>query len=228
MILLTAPKLALTQIQRDSSFSVLFNTGVGFTHANDPHINRWLAKYGYPTEPHVPKSLNFELAAIPESSRLLYSLKLSTIISAKDLTSFNILGGIYYGLIKQRNFMLFAGLGAGYHNDIIALNGDLPADYKALADQYGHQLSLNRNGLFIEPALRAFWFPVSIHNVQMGLFAGLGYDMDFNSKWKLGYYDNNHGKYNHFRKIQKPADQQKVSEYGLSYNLGLSVHIRLQ
>jgi hypothetical protein len=228
IVLLAFPKLAFTQDSKDSTFSILINTGLGFTHANDPHINKWLAKYGYPTEPRVPESLHFELAAIPESSRMMYSLKLSTVISAENLTSFNLLAGAYYAMVKKKNFMLFAGLDAGYHSDIVTLNGDLPSEYQKLAEEYNRQLSLNRDGLFLEPGIRAFWYPVNINNVQIGLFGDLGYAMDFNSKWKLGYYDNNHGRYNHFRKLQKPSDQQKANEYGFSYNLGLSIHIHLQ
>lgn len=227
-VLLTATELVFAQAPKDSSFSLLIDNSISFTHANDLHINRWLAKYGYPTEPHVPASLNFELAAIPVSSRTLYSLKVSTIISAKNLSSFNLLGGVYKALVKKRSFMLFVGLGAGYHNDIITLNGDMPPDYKVLAAQYNKQLSLRREGLFVEPAARVFWFPLSYHNLQLGLVAGLAYDMDINSRWKLGYYDNNDGKYNHFKKIRKPADQQKVSEFGIAYNIGLTLRIHLQ
>jgi hypothetical protein len=225
--LLAAPGFADAQTSVDSSFSLLFNSGLSFTHANDPHINRWLEKYGYPTEPHVPSSLNFEIAAIPAASRLLYSVRLSTITSGKNLSSFNILGGLYTALVKHQNFLLFAGLGAGYHDDIIKLNGDMPPDYKQLAVQYHNPLCLRRTGLFVEPALRAFWFPVRYHNVQLGMFAGLGYDLDFNSRWRLGYYSNNHGKFGHFKKLKKPDDQQRVSEYGVSYNAGLTLRVNL-
>src|ERR1700730_14376568 len=86
----------------DSSFSLLINTGLSFTHANDPHINRWLQKYGYPTEPHVPSSFNFELAAMPAASRLLYSIRLSAINSGRNLSSFNVLAGLYASLVKTR------------------------------------------------------------------------------------------------------------------------------
>jgi hypothetical protein len=229
VFLLTVSEFVFSQTPglRDSSFSLFFNSGLSFTHANDPHINRWLEKYGYPAEPHVPSSLNFEVAAIPASSNYLYSVKLSTINSGKNLTSFNILGGLYKALVNKRNFLLFAGTGAGYHDDIITLTGDMPADYKQLAAQVHSTLALRRTGLFIEPALRAFWFPVSFHNVQLGLVAGLGYDLDFNSRWRLGYYDNNHGKYNHFRKLKKPDDQLKVSEYGFSYNAGITLRVNL-
>jgi hypothetical protein len=225
--LLTTSGAVFAQIQQDSSFSLLFNQGISFTHANDPHINRWLQKYGYPAEPHVPSSLNFEVAAIPASSNLLYSIKLSTITSGKNLSSFNVLGGLYMAIMHTKRFLLFAGTGAGYHDDILTLNGDMPADYKQLAVQYHFPLALRRTGLFLEPALRAFWFPVSFHNVQLGLFGGLGYDLDFNSRWRLGYYSDNHGKYGHFKKLKKPDDQQRVSEYGVSYNLGLTVRVNL-
>jgi hypothetical protein len=227
-ILLTATELVFAQAPQDSSFSVLVNSTISFTHANDLHINRWLAKYGYPVESRVPASLNVELAAIPVSSLILYSLKVSTIISAKNLTSFNLLGGVYKAIVKKKSFLLFAGLGAGYQNDIVTLNGDMPQDYKVLAAQYNKQLSLRREGLFVEPAARVFWYPVSYHNLQLGLAAGLAYDMDINSRWKLGYYDNNNGKFNHFKKIRKPADQQKVSEFGIAYNIGLTLRLHLQ
>ncbi|HWK06880.1 MAG TPA: hypothetical protein VNS58_24770 [Puia sp.] len=212
---------------KDSSFSLLVNSSISFTHANDPHVNRWLAKYGYPRESHVPASLNIEVAAIPVASRLLYSLKLSTIISGKNLSSFNLLAGFYDALVKNKHFLLLAGLGAGYHRDIISLNGNLPPDYRLLATQYNRQLSLRRAGLFVEPALRAFWFPISYKSWQLGLFGGLGFDMDFNSQWRLGYYNNSHGAYNHFTRLKKPSDQQKVNEYGLAYNGGISIHFLL-
>ncbi|MHA4811615.1 hypothetical protein ACX0G9_26195, partial [Flavitalea flava] len=162
------------------------------------------------------------------SSRYLYSIKVSTINSGKNLSSFNILGGLYRVLVKNQHFLVMAGLGAGYHKDIITLNGGLPPEYRQLANLYNKELSLHRNGLFLEPSLRGFWYPVSFHRLQLGLFAGLGLDMDFNSRWRLGYYDSSHGSYRHFSKINKPSDQQRVSEYGLAYNAGLSIHLHLQ
>ena len=227
VILLMAPGVVYSQAPKDSAFSLFINSSISFTHANDPHLNRWLTKYGYPGESHVPASLNVEIAAIPVASRLMYSLKLSTIVTGNNLSSFNLLAGLYEALIKNRQFLLLAGLGAGYHRDIITLNGNLPPDYRQLASQYNRQLSLRRAGIFVEPAIRAFWFPISYRGWQLGLFGGLGYDMDFNSKWSLGYYDNSHGAYNHFKKLKKPSDQQRVSEYGLAYNGGLSLHFHL-
>jgi hypothetical protein len=227
IILVSFPGFVFAQTAADSSFSLIINCGISFTHANDPHINRWLQKYGYPAEPHVPSSFNMEIAAIPAASRFLYSIKLSTINSGRNLSSFNVLGGLYTALVKKNNFLLYLGAGAGYHDDIIRLNGDMPPDYKQLAVQVSSPLALRRTGLFVEPALRSFWYPVRLHNIQFGLYGGLGYDLDFNSRWKLGYYDNNHGKYGHFKKLKKPSDQMRVSEYGLSYNAGISLRINL-
>jgi len=227
LITLVAAGSVCAQNRQDSVFSLLINSSISFTHANDPHMNRWLTKYGYPGESHVPASVNVEVAAMPVASRLMYSVKLSTIITGKNLSSFNLLAGLYYAMIKSRNFLLLAGVGAGYHRDIISLNGNLPSEYRQLASQYNRQLSLRRAGLFVEPAIRAFWFPVSVHGWQLGLFGGLGCDMDFNSRWRLGYYDNKHGAYNHFINLTKPSDQKRVSEYGVAYNAGLSLHFHL-
>src|SRR5260221_304620 len=110
---------ALPTQAQDSSFSLLINSGLSFTHANDPHINRWLEKYGYPTEPHVPSSFNFELAAIPASSRLLYSIRLSAINSGRNLSSFNVLAGLYTSLVQTKAsepvFCLSGGLSLRIH-----------------------------------------------------------------------------------------------------------------
>jgi hypothetical protein len=229
LTLLAAAEPVFSQTpEKTRRFSLMFNSSISFSHADDPHINRWLTRYGYPTEPHIPASLNFELAAIPVSSRVLYSMKLSTIISGNNISSFNLLGGIYGSIVRTRSFLLFAGLGAGYHSEIINLNGDMPQDYKDLATQYKKQLCLRRTGLFVQPAIRAFWYGITCHQLQLGLFADLGYDLDLNSRWKLGYYQNGNHRFNRFRKISKPSDQQKVSEHGLAYNTGLSLRVHLQ
>ena len=220
--------LATVQIPRDSTFSLMFNGGLSFTHANDPHINRWLAKYGYPTEPHVPASLHFELSAMPVGSRNMYDIRVSTINSGQNLTSFNLLIGMYTALIKQHRFLLMIGGGVGFHRDIISLNGNMPAEYQQLATRYNKPMGLSRGGLILEPALRAFWYPLQISKLQIGLFGSIGADMDFNSTWRLGYFDNSHGKSSHFKKVSKPNDQKRVSEYGLAYNAGLSFRLLLR
>src|SRR5258708_21033500 len=101
VILLMAPGVVYSQAPKDSAFSLFINSSISFTHANDPHLNRWLTKYGYPGESHVPASLNVEIAAIPVASRLMYSLKLSTIVTGKNLSSFNLLAGLYEALDRK-------------------------------------------------------------------------------------------------------------------------------
>ena len=71
------------------------------------------------------------------------------------------------GADKGSNFLLLASAGMGFHRDIIALNGNMPPEYK-----------------------------------------------------QLGYFDNSQGKASHFKRLTKPSDQQRVSEYGLAYNAG--------
>ncbi|HEV2483738.1 MAG TPA: hypothetical protein VGS79_28930 [Puia sp.] len=213
--------------KQDSSFSLYFNSGLSFTHANDPHINRWLKTYGYPTEPHIPTSINLELAAMPANSRVLYAVRVSTINTGGNFSSYNAMLGVYSAIIKHRSFMFLAGGMAGLHGDIVTLDGNIPPEYKEMAASHPEPLALRRRGLVLEPGVRLFWYPVNIHAVQLGFYGGLGCDMDFNSRWRLGYYSNDHGKYSHFRGLGKPSDQQRVSEYGLSYSAGLSFRIHL-
>lgn len=226
-ILLTAGGSVFAQTRPDSTFSLFINSSIGLTHANDSHINRWLEKYGYPAEPHVPTSLNFEIAAIPADSRLMYTLRISEIVSSRNLTSYNFLGGLYVAAIKAKKILLLFGAIAGYHVDIITLNGQLPPDYQELATQYNTPLALRRPGLSMEPAMRVFWYPIRLHNVQVGVFGGVGYDIDLNSRWRLGYYSNDHGRYSHFKRLNNPNDQEKVSEYGFSLSAGVSFRFNL-
>jgi hypothetical protein len=139
------------------------------------------------------------------------------------------MGGVYYAVVKKKSFLLFAGAGGGYHTDIINLNGDLPPEYKAIAAQVNHELALRRTGLIAEPAIRTYWYPLTFgKKLQVGLYAAAGYEMDFNSHWHLGYYDNNHGnKCAKFRHVTKPSDQFQVSEFGFSYSGGLSLRLNL-
>jgi hypothetical protein len=228
VILLTASGSVYSQTPGDTTFSLFVNSGLSFTHASDPHINHWLKEYGYPTEPRVPTSLNFEVAAIPADSRVMYAVRLSTITSGNDLTSFTLSAGAYAAVVKTRSLLVLVGGALGYHADIITLNGQLPAAYEQLATQYDvSSLALRRFGLYMEPAARIVWYPVHIGFVQIGLSGGLGYDVDLNSQWRLGYYSDVHGKYSDFKKLKKPSDQQKVSEHGFSLSAGLSVRFNL-
>jgi hypothetical protein len=216
-----------SQSRKDSSYSLLFNPSISFTHANDEHINHWLAKYGYPTIPRVPSSYNFEVAAIPTYSHLLYSLRCSSINSVNNLSSFNIMAGLYTSIIRSKSFLLFVGGATGLHRDIITLNGNLPPEYQQLATQVHAPLALRRTGLRIEPGARVFWYPLRLGILQIGLLGGLAYDLDINSHWKLGYYSNNHGRYSHFKGISRPNDQVKVSDHGFTYGAGLSFRVNL-
>lgn len=218
---------AISQTRGDSSFSLMFNPSMSFTQTNDEHINHWLARYGYPTIPRVPSSYNFELAAMPAYSRLLLSIRCSTINSVNNLSSFNMMAGLYAAVVKSKSFLVFAGGATGLHRDIITLNGNLPPEYQQLATRVHSQLALRRAGLRLEPGVRVFWYPVQIGLLQIGLSGGLAYDVDLNSHWKLGYYSNNHGRYSHFRGITRPNDQVKVSDHGLTYGGGLSFRFHL-
>jgi hypothetical protein len=229
LLLLPAGGSAYAQTDSDSTFSLFFNSSLNFNHANDPHINHWLKEYGYPTEPHVPTSLSFEAAAMPANSRLLYSVHLSTITNANDLTSFNLGAGFFYALVKTNHFMLFLGSSLGYHADIITLNGNLPPEYEDLSVKYNTPLALRRSGLSIDPMMRLFWSPIRLGSVlQIGITGGVGYAVDQNSMWRLGYYSDVHGRYDHFKKLlNRPDDQQKVTEHGFVLSTGLSLRFNL-
>jgi hypothetical protein len=228
VILLAAGGSVYSQTPSDTTFSLFVNSGLSVTHASDAHINHWLKEYGYPTEPHVPTSLNFEAAALAADSRVMYTIRFSTIVSGDELTSFTLSAGAYAAVVKSRSLLVLVGGMIGYHADIITLDGQLPTDYEALATAYNvSSLALRRDGLSMEPGVRIVWYPVHIGYLQIGIFGGLGYDIDLNSQWRLGYYSNEHGKYNHFRKLNKPSDQQKVSEHGFSQSTGLSFRFNL-
>lgn len=227
-MLLMAGGSVCAQSASDSTFSLFFNSSLGFNHANDPHINHWLNEYGYATQPHVPVSLKFEAAAMPANSRLLYSVHLSTVINTTDFTAFNLGAGLFAAPVKTDKFMLFLGGSLGYHAEIISLYGNLPPAYEDLAVKYNSPLALRRWGLSIAPMMRIFWFPFRLGKViQLGIIGGAGYAIDLNTNWRLGYYSDQ-GKYDHFRKIlNKPSDQHKVSEHGVALNAGVSLRFNL-
>lgn len=166
--------------------------------------------------------------ALPADSRVMYTIRFSSIISADERTSFTLSAGAYAAVIKTRNLLVLTGGMIGYHADIITLDGQLPTDCEALATAHNvSSLALRRDGLSMEPGVRIVWYPVHIGYLQIGIFGCLGYDIDLNSQWRLGYYSNEHGKYNHFRKLSKPGDQQKASEHGFSLSTGLSFRFNL-
>jgi hypothetical protein len=77
--------------------------------------------------------------------------------------------------------------------------------------------------------MRVFWYPIRPGSVlQIGFTGGVGYAVDLNSEWRLGYYSDQHGKYDHFKKLlNKPSDQKKVSEHGFVLSTGLSLRFNL-
>ncbi len=240
-VLLTAPVFALSQgndpialnppspeLQADSTFTILFNSNIGFSRAEEPHINRWLKKYGYEPERPTPAYLQFEMAAIPVFSRTLYSLRFSALISGQDLFSMNLMAGAYHSFIYHPRFQLYGGMAIGRHSDRITLNGNMPPDYTVLAAQVNKQLMLSRNGFVMEPALRSFWYAVSVRKLRVGLFADLGYDIDMNSKWKLGYYKAGGNAYGRFKNLKSPSDQRKASACGWALNTGISIGLSLR
>jgi hypothetical protein len=229
LLLLSAGGSGYAQKASDSTFSLFFNSSLSFSHANDPHINHWLKEYGYPAEPHVPTSLSFEAAAMPANSRLLYSVHLSAITNANNLTAFNLGAGLFVALVKTDRFMFLLGTSVGYHADIITLNGNLPPAYEDLSVKYNTPLALRRTGLSMAPMMRIFWYPIRLgKTLQVGIIGGAGYVIDLNSTWRLGYYSGEYGKYDHFRKlVNKPNDQRKVSEHGFCLSAGLSLRFKL-
>ncbi|HTR31428.1 MAG TPA: hypothetical protein VMH27_19280 [Puia sp.] len=229
LLLASAGGSVCAQTTADSTFSLFFNSSLNFNHANDPHINRWLKEYGYPTEPHVPTSMSFEAAAMPANSRLLYSVHLSAITNASNLTAFNLGAGLFEALVKSKDFLFLLGGSMGYHADIVSLDGNLPPAYEDLSVKYNTPLALRRSGISFAPMLRIFFYPVRFGKIaRLGLIGGAGYVVDLNSNWRLGYYSGEHGRYNHFRKlVNKPNDQRKVSEHGICLSAGISLRFDL-
>ncbi len=121
-------------------------------------------------------------------------------------------------MVKTNHFMLFLGSSLGYHADIITLNGNLPPAYEDLSVKYNTPLALRRSGLSIDPMMRLFWYPIRMGSVlQIGITGGAGYAVDQNSKWRLGYYSDEHGKYDHFKKLStNPTTSKKSPNTGSS------------
>src|ERR1700722_3906762 len=109
LCLLAAASTVFAQADADSSFSLYFNGGLSFSHANDAHIKRWLKTYGYPTEPRVPTDVNFELGAMPAASSVLFSVKVSTVNSGGNFSSYNAILGAHVAVVKHRSFMFLVG-----------------------------------------------------------------------------------------------------------------------
>jgi hypothetical protein len=237
LFLLLMPAVLLSQEQRDKTslgdanrstqtFSILFNVSTVFYTAKDEKIDNFLTRYGYKAPQGVPVGLNFELAAIPVNSRMMYSLQASTIISKQDIGSTIFKAAAYRRIWGEKHFWISAGLGVGSHGSRIFLNGKMPPAFDSLANQYHKELVLRRTGFMIEPAVRFFWYPIRTRRFELGLFGTVAYDLSFNSRWKLGYY-NPSGQFSSFKSLSKKTGVQTHREFGWAFSDGLSCRFKL-
>ncbi len=168
----------------------------------------------------MPVGLRFEIAIMPRAGKMIYGINAGTIISRQDIVTADISLGAYYRFFETKRVWFVGGLAIGEHFDRIVLNGSLPPALDSLSKKYNATLSLHRNGLIAEPALKIFWYPVKSNKMQVGLFTGVYYDFDFNSHWRVGYYADNLGS---FKNLRKPTQLATVQEFGLVFSTGLSI-----
>jgi len=213
--------------QRDSTFSLLFNASTIFYTAKDSRINNFLDKYGYTSPQTVPMGIRLELAVIPFESKMMYSINAATVVSRQSIVTADFSLGAYRRFVEKKNFWIVAGLALGVHYDRIVLNGNLPPSFDSIANIYGNRLSLHRAGFVAEPSTKIYWYPFQWQKFQIGMFAGVGYDFDFNSQWKLGYYNKN-GTYTTFHRIRQSSNVKTHHEYGWVFTAGLSACIKFK
>jgi len=198
----------------------MFNISTVFYSANDAKINKFLGKFGYTQPQKMPVGLRFELAGIPFGRNLVYSLNAGTIVSRQDIVTADVSLGIYYRFIKTKSISFLSGVAFGEHFDRVVLNKGLPPNLDSLAIKYNTTLSLHRTGFMAEPTAKFFWYPLQLKKIRIGLFTGIYYDMNFNSRWRVGYYPNN-GKT--FKNLRKPTQVSTIEEYGWAFCTGLSI-----
>jgi hypothetical protein len=226
MIFVLAPAVLFSQTKvekadhADSSYLVMFNVSTLYYAPKDLNINKFLSKYGYEQPRNIPIGLRIELAVMPSGGKMIYGLNLGTIISRQDITTADISIGVYRRFFETNHIRLLGGLSLGEHFDRIVLNGKLPPALDSLSKKYNATLSLHRTGLIVEPAVKVFWYPVKTKKYQLGLFAGVYYDLDFNSRWRVGYYPHNGQS---FKNLRKPSSVSTVREFGWVFSSGLSV-----
>src|SRR5579862_4575112 len=222
LFLVLAPVSLLAQPLKDSSaissYSLMFNVSTVFYTAEDTRINSFLTKYNYTKPQDVPVGLRFEIALMPSGGKMIYSINAGTVISNQDIVTADISLGAYRRLIETKHFWIVAGLSFGEHFDRIVLNGELPPSFDSLAKKYNTTLSLHRDGIIIEPATKFFWYPFKTKKTQLGLFTGVYYDFDFNSRWRVGYYPENSMT---FKNLRKPTNVATVHEFGWVFSSGL-------
>ena len=200
----------------------MFNVSTYSNTAEDLKMNGFLEKYGYTLPRNIPVGLRIEIAGMPVGGKLLYILNVGTIISRQDISSAELSLGIYYKIFNSKKWMIVTGVAVGEHFDRVVLNGHLPSFLDSLSKEYHTTLSLRRTGLVIEPATKFFWYPLQTKKMRVGIFAGVYYDFDFNSRWRVGYYPHNSGT---FKSLKKSTKISTTQEFGWMYSLGLSFGI---
>jgi hypothetical protein len=225
MLVVLSPTLLFSQTKQvaspvDSTYILMFNVSSVFYTPKDLNINKFLDKYGYQQPEQIPVGLRFELAGMPAGGKMIYSFNAGTIVSQQAVTSADVALGVYRRIFKTEKFWLVTGLSIGEHFDRILLNGKMPPMLDSLSKKYNSTLSLHRTGLIVEPAVKFFWFPLKEKKFQLGLFTGLYYDFDFNSRWRVGYYPDN---VNSFKNLRKPSSVSTVQEFGWVFSSGISV-----
>jgi len=212
---------------RDSTFSIIFDASTIFYTAKDSRINNFLQKYGYNSPQTLPMGIRLELAVMPFQSKMMYSINAATVVSRQSIVTGDFSLGAYRRFFERKNFWVVAGLALGVHYDRIVLNGNLPPSFDSIANLYGSTLSMHRSGFVAEPATKIYWYPFQWEKFQLGIFAGVGYDFDFNSQWKLGYYNKN-GTYTTFHRIHQSSNVKTHHEYGWAFTGGLSACIKFK
>ncbi len=204
----------------DSSYVVMFNISSLFFGPMDMKINKFLSSYGYVQQASIPVGLRLDLAVMPIGHKMIYSINGGTIVSRQDIKTADLSIGVYRRFFQTNHIWLVGGLSVGGHFDRIVLNGRLPPSLDSLSKKYNATLSLHRSGLIAEPAVKIFWFPLKTKRYQMGINAGVNYDLDFNSHWRVGYYP----KSGHlFKNLRKQTSVSTVHEYGWVLSTGISV-----
>ncbi len=218
------PAIVFSQSKNDStilpSYSLMFNVSTVFYTAKDSRIDNFLTKYNYTKPQNVPVGLRFEIAAMPNGGKMLYSINAGTVISNQDIVTADISIGAYRKIIETNKIWITAGLSVGEHFDRIVLNGELPPSFDSLSKKYNTTLSLHRNGVIVEPAAKFFWYPFTTKKTQLGIFMGIYYDFDFNSHWRVGYYPENSKT---FKNLRKPTSVATIHEFGWVFSSGISI-----
>ncbi len=224
LVLVLIPCVLSAQTRQDStsahSYALMFNISSVFYTAQDPRIDNFMDKYGYEKPQDIPMGLRFEIAGMPLGGKMIYSINAGTIISKQDIITADLSLGIYRRFLESKNFWLIGGIAVGEHFDRIVLNKMLPPLFDSLAKKYDATLSMHRDGVIVEPATKFFWYPIKNPKFQVGLFTGIYYDFDFNSRWRVGYYPENDAT---FKNLRKPTSVATVHEFSWVFSSGLSV-----